>query len=1066
MQSPVETHLQINLNGVCYALGSKGSCRFRLASLDPGWQEDVRLLDASLPAGQLQALAEKNIFLAPDGVPSSDFALMCCGLGSAWPGMGRDLYASFPEARRAMDKVAALADWDLLALMDEPDIAVISQTRWQIPYLFMLEYGQWAQIVSMGFSPAVICGHSLGELIALCLAGVLSLESAWILLDTRAEHMAELEAKGGRQGGMLAAPAPLDAIAPVLSQYPDLRISNRNTDRQYVLSGPREQLLEARRQLRKKRIPAVMLGMGLAFHNPAMRILRDMSLRRLGGLAVHGPQIPMLSCVDACEYPSDPNDIYVRIADLDENMVDWPRLAAKLTAADPGQSFLELGPQETLCSITSELAPLNACLAVDRKGNEAQAMRIACARLFAAGVLNESAMAALARDAQPEPLPVPALKPREQAPQPPAEYICLVRELVSGISGRPASEISLDMELRQDLNIRSSALPFLLLEAERRLGKSLPIENVFQLSTVGDLARLAAGIIPPAQTGTALPGAAFAKSRIRFTRHVLHNGNVIQCPIDLAHPGFVPGKTAIIASSENVFIPWAVAGAAAAGSETAILKDNNSRQLQRSLRKDRWQGIVFLLDGQDVNDFLEKSSSNTLKVLLEYFCSLPEGHKPWLMLFAPMDNAGGAADDAAGAGYFSGRLQAVCDFSVRFSALLPAGTQFRIIGLSGGGPGQNGQDWADMLTLELLHGAAVCPGVPLHGTPGGICGEKPEERVDTGCCPVFWTNFASEYAALRTCPGDTPCSAIEPVADFSGEPDGSVFLGSVQFPASAGKAFGPDGSPFNPAAEEGFDSGPWLLPGTMLETMACASSGALPWLQLTGFTDLRIFCLPALPTGVIRQGRIRVSSRVALPLEGVFTRCCRVRIDLDNIRTNGRRSGSSRLLSDGVCLRARQMPPVRPIWPEQTDESGCAQESCSLQQWLGLQKKLLGPVSPITMDVGGQEAQGFEADILPCGGDSFCGVNAALLGALWTIAHMAPSPGFGRLRLWRFSSIGFIRLQADRNYRKLQWRVSWHDDNLLRFDVQAIGAGGQALATLHSLEFDRAASAAGSEGGL
>lgn len=481
---------QAQRDGVYYALFSYAGQLWRVGSLSSAWMADI---GSTLTPETVNAAREKSIWINPVAeTDNAGLAVMCCGLGSAWPGMGRELYEYFPAARIAMDRIAALADWDILALLEQPDLEEISPTRWQIPYLFMLEYAQWQQLRTLGIMPTLLCGHSLGELIALCLAGVYSLESAWYLLDTRAEHMAELEAKGARQSGMLAVPADKTEIDAILAQWPDLRISNRNTERQFILSGLRSHLLQARKQLRHKRIPAIMLNMDLAFHNPAMRILRGMSLRRLNGLNMRPSFIPVFSCVDAKNYPDSGPAICKRIADLDENTVDWVNLVARIRTEYPEITFLELGPQETLCGITTELAPCLGCIPADRRGHEAFSMRAACARLFALGFLDFQRIAAT----QPVPENIvsqPAEMPQEK-PAPALEGDALVvAGLLAEICHKAIEEIRPEQDLRQDLAIRSSQFPWLMLEAERRLGYPVILENLFRLVTVADLIQFICG---------------------------------------------------------------------------------------------------------------------------------------------------------------------------------------------------------------------------------------------------------------------------------------------------------------------------------------------------------------------------------------------------------------------------------------------------------------------------------------------------------------------------------------------------------------------------------------------
>lgn len=520
---------QLERNGVHYAVFSVAGRVWRLGSLAPDWREALR---AFFAPGREAELAAREIWIQPE--PRGSLAVMCCGLGSAWPGMGRELYSSFAAARQAMDQIAALADWDILALLESPELEQITPTRWQIPYLFMLEYAQWRQFQALGIKPDLICGHSLGELIALCLAGVYSLESAWYLLETRAEHMAELEARGHQESGMLAVPAGEEEIAAILAQWPDLRISNRNTERQFILGGLREHLLLARKQLRKKRIPAIMLNMDLAFHNPAMRILRNMSLRRLNGLKMSPPAFPVFSCVDARAYPDSQPAICERIADLDENTVDWVNLIAVIKAACPQVAFLELGPQETLCGITSELAPGSACIHADRRSHEAYAMRSALARLFAAGFLDFEKIAQSPAGEALACAPDPAPKPRRPAPQLEGDA-ALAIELLAEFCHRPVGSIDLALDLRQDLALRSSQFPWLMLEAERRLGRPVILENLFRLVTVADLVNFICGAqgqikVQPQARAARQPWLA---GRVPLARHVIsRNGELAPAPFD------------------------------------------------------------------------------------------------------------------------------------------------------------------------------------------------------------------------------------------------------------------------------------------------------------------------------------------------------------------------------------------------------------------------------------------------------------------------------------------------------------------------------------------------------
>jgi len=247
---------EIALDGVRYANLHHAGQQWRVGAVNPAWRQELLALPVNPDGNDLARLEDRGLWIAPvraGGTPP--LAVLCCGLGSVWPGMGRELYDNFPAARAAMDRLASVADWDVLGLMDETDVEKVSLTRWQSPYVFMLEYAQWSVLSSLGLSPALFCGHSLGEIIGLCISGILAPEVAWYIMDTRAVHMAEMEARATRETGMMAVHADAEAINEACAAFPALYVSNYNTPHQFILSGPREVLQEARKSLRKVASP-------------------------------------------------------------------------------------------------------------------------------------------------------------------------------------------------------------------------------------------------------------------------------------------------------------------------------------------------------------------------------------------------------------------------------------------------------------------------------------------------------------------------------------------------------------------------------------------------------------------------------------------------------------------------------------------------------------------------------------------------------------------------------------------------------------------------------------------
>ena len=123
------------------------------------WAELLPLDGREPTAQELAALARKGLWLGR-GCNQEPLAVICQGMGALWPGAGRELYDEFPRAREAMDRIAAIASWDVLGLLDCRDLETIQATRWQIPYLFLLEYAQWSYLSSLGLSTVELIDES------------------------------------------------------------------------------------------------------------------------------------------------------------------------------------------------------------------------------------------------------------------------------------------------------------------------------------------------------------------------------------------------------------------------------------------------------------------------------------------------------------------------------------------------------------------------------------------------------------------------------------------------------------------------------------------------------------------------------------------------------------------------------------------------------------------------------------------------------------------------------------------------------------------------------------------
>ncbi|MCY1078495.1 type I polyketide synthase [Archangium lansingense] len=231
-------------------------------------------------------------------------AFLFPGQGSQHVDMGRALYEAEPVFRAEVDRCAELLKQHLdgldlrTVLYPKPEAAEecgkkLAQTALTQPALFTLEYATARLWMSWGVKPQAMLGHSIGEYVAACLAGVFSLEHALRLVAARGKLM-----QGLPSGAMLAVPLSEDEVQPYLrSGGSELSLAALNGPMQCVLSGTHAAVEAVRRQLQEAGVQCSLLVTSHAFHSSMMNPILDAFTAQVAAVPLKPPTLPFVSNV-------------------------------------------------------------------------------------------------------------------------------------------------------------------------------------------------------------------------------------------------------------------------------------------------------------------------------------------------------------------------------------------------------------------------------------------------------------------------------------------------------------------------------------------------------------------------------------------------------------------------------------------------------------------------------------------------------------------------------------------------------------------------------------------------
>ncbi|MBD2629323.1 ACP S-malonyltransferase [Trichormus variabilis] len=269
------------------------------------------------------------------------------GQGSQTLGMGMDLL-EIPSAQEKFAQAEAILGWSVIDICKH-DEEKLARTLYTQPILYVVESIIADILRERGQQPDLVAGHSLGEYIALYIAGVFDWSTGLHLVKRRAEIM------DSSAGGMMAALMNFDReeLEKVISDTPNVVLANDNSPAQVVISGTPDGVQAVMSQVKAKR--AIPLKVSGAFHSHLMTAASTEFQEILDSVIFQSAVVPVLSNVEPVP-AVDADILKQRLSQQMTGSVRWREISLQLPE-NGIERVVEIGPGNVLTGLIKRTAP-------------------------------------------------------------------------------------------------------------------------------------------------------------------------------------------------------------------------------------------------------------------------------------------------------------------------------------------------------------------------------------------------------------------------------------------------------------------------------------------------------------------------------------------------------------------------------------------------------------------------------------------------------------------------------------------------------------------------------------